>query len=295
MLRTAISGLASLLLLTAGSIAQEKTPTPEKLKAMAEEAMKKADVKGGRVVETENLIVASALPEARAKALGDSLQKVYKLAEKTLKFEVGENKEAKVTVYAFPDLDAYRGFVRAVMKTRPEEDETASSDLKKNIPFVAVAPRRGDKNPSFETLAAAELARALLEKRGGNARLSEWMKDGFARAVMMRYDPKNAATDRSAVRRLAPALGKNSKANPVVDKAWSEATKDRDLIGASLMDFLTFGPGSAKLDTILSGLTPSDTVLKPTFTTALLGIEWKLEDLDRAWREWIAKGSPAGK
>jgi hypothetical protein len=26
-----------------------------------------------------------------------------------------------------------------------------------------------------------------------------------------------------------------------------------------------------------------------------MGADWMLEDLDRAWRDWVAKGSPANK
>src|SRR5262249_42798908 len=137
--------------------------------------------------------------------------------------------------------------------------------------------------------------RALLAKKGGNARLTEWMKDGFARAVAMRLNPGSAATDRAAVRRLAPKLAKTAKVMPVVDKAWSGTGKDKDLIAASLMDFLTFGAGSEKFGTLLSALIPSDAIASPTFADALKGADWMVEDLDRAWRDWLAAGSPAGK
>jgi hypothetical protein len=33
----------------------------------------------------------------------------------------------------------------------------------------------------------------------------------------------------------------------------------------------------------------------PTFQDALKAADWMVEDLDRSWREWMSKGSPAAK
>jgi len=61
------------------------------------------------------------------------------------------------------------------------------------------------------------------------------------------------------------------------------------------MDFLTFGAGAEKLSNILNGLIPGDNRNDPTFGDALKASDWMLEDLDRAWRDWLAKGAPANK
>jgi hypothetical protein len=276
------------------AIAQDKTPSPEKVRETATQAMKKSDVKDARVIDTTNLVIACALPEAKAKTLADNLQKTFAMATKALKFEEGDLKGAKMIVYVFPDLDSFRQFQRSVLKERPE-DEIAIYDVKRDDPFVAVAPRRGDRSPNFELMSGNELCRALLTKKGGNARITEWMKDGFARAVQMRHNPASVGTDRSVVARMAPRLPKTAKANPVVDKAWSGTGKEKDLVAASLMDFLTFGSGAEKFGNILNGLIPADGGGDPTFADALKAADWMLEDLDRAWREWLAKGSPAAK
>ena len=155
--------------------------------------------------------------------------------------------------------------------------------------------RRGEKTPNFEALAGNEVSRALLSKKGGNAKITEWMKDGFARAVQMRSNPASIGTDRSAVTRMAPRLAKTAKGTPVVDKAWTGTGKDKDLVAASLMDFLTFGAGADKMSNILNGLIPADGGGDPTFGDALKASDWMLEDLDRAWRDWIGKGAPANK
>ena len=294
MSRHLIVGLA-LLLPVSYVPAQDKPLSADKQKEFAAEAMKKAEVKDARVVESPHLVVATTLPEAKATALAYSLDKVFVSAHKALKFELGDLK-AKTVVFTFAELDQYRQFKRSVIKVRPEDDETASFDVRRDDPYVAVAVRRSDKNPNFEVLAGYEICRAVLAKKGGNARLSDWMKDGFARAVAWRNDSKAASADRAAVFRLAPKLAKGAKApNPTVEKAWSGMGRDKELIAASLMDYLTFGPGNEKLGGLLSAMIPTAGIDAPTFVDALRSIEWMVDDLDRSWREWVAKGSQAGK
>jgi hypothetical protein len=274
--------------------AQEKPASADKQKQFAAEAMKKAEVKDARVIETANLVVATHLPEAKAKSLTETVEKLYVLANKALKVDLADAK-AKTLVFTFPEVDQYRQFKRSVIKERAADDEFASYDVKRDDGYVAVSARRGEKNPNFEAIAGTEVCRAVLARKAGNARLSEWMKDGFARAVSWRLDSKNAATDRSTVQRLAPRLAKGAKGTPVVDKAWTGTGRDKDVIAASLMDFLTFGSGSEKLGSLLSSMIPSTAIDNPTFVEALKGTDWMVEDLDRAWRDWIGKGSPAGK
>ncbi|MSR53538.1 MAG: hypothetical protein EXS09_09660 [Gemmataceae bacterium] len=274
---------------------QDKNITIAKLKETAADAMKKSEVKDANLAETDNLIFASTLPEAKAKSVADSLQKTYLVAAKALKFEDAEVKGFRAVVYAFGDVDQFRQFQRAVLKTRPDPDSFAIADVKRDVPFLAITARRGEKAPNFEVMAGNEICKALLSKKGGNAKITEWMKDGFARAVKMRSNPASVGTDRSAVSRIAPRLAKTAKGSSVVDKAWSGTGKDKDLVAASLMDFLTFGAGAEKLSNILNGLIPGDGGTDPTFGDALKASDWMLEDLDRAWRDWLAKGAPANK
>lgn len=265
----------------------------DKLKAQAAAAMKKADVDNARVVETEHLLVATALPEAKAKALAGGLEKVFAQAAKALKLDASETKR-QVTGFAFADVDHYRQFQRAVLKQRPDDDEYASFDVKRDDAYVAVSARRSEKNPNFEALAGTELCRALLAKKAGNAKLPEWMKDGFAKAVTWRLNPASAGADRAAVARLAPPLRKTAKgAMPAVDKAWSGTGKEKDAVAASLMDYFTSGSGAEKFGNVLSSLVPTDATATPTFADALKAADWTVEDLDRSWREWVSKGSPA--
>lgn len=279
------------------TFAQEKIPTPEQLKEKATILLKGADVKEPRVFETANLVVAGAFPEAKLKTLAENLEKTYTFAAKGLKLDARENdKEAKWSIYIFPNVDAFNSYVRGTLKRRPERDETFTMDTKAAAPFVAITPKRGESTVNYEALVGDLICGALLQRKGGNAVLTEWMKDGFARAVAMRQNSAIAGTDRGAVRRIAPPVPKTAKMHTaVVDKAWSGTGKEKDQVAACLMDFLVFGSGNAKLGNIFSGLTPSDENRDPTFARALMTAEWKLEDLDREWRDWLAKGSPAGK
>src|SRR4051812_17028946 len=84
----------------------------DKLKDQAAEAMKKSEVKDATIVQTTHLVVASSLPEAKAKALADTLEKTFNQAAKALKLDAGETK-TQVTIFAFAELDNYRQFQRA--------------------------------------------------------------------------------------------------------------------------------------------------------------------------------------
>jgi len=284
-----MSARLSVVLAILGALSSARAD--DKLKAQAAEAMKKADVADARLVESEHLVVATTLSDAAAKKLADGLEKVYAQAARALKLDAAETK-GRFTVYTFADPDNFRQFQRSVLKQRPD-DQYAAFDVKRDDPYLAVAARRGEKAPNFDALAGGELCRALLAKRAGNAKLPEWMKDGFAKAVAWRLNPSSASADRSAVSRLAPALRKGTKGAPiVVDKAWSGTGRDRDLVAASLMDYFTSGPGADKFASLLASLIPTDAAATPTFMDALKAADWMVEDLDRSWREWVGKGSP---
>jgi hypothetical protein len=297
MLRYCLMNLVVFSLLTSSGFAQEKIPTSSQLKEKGIALLKAAEVKEPQAVETANLVVIVGLPEAKAKTLSESLEKTYAFAAKGLKLDPREDdKEAKLSIYVFPNLDAFHSYIRSALKRRPEKDETFTMDTKAVTPFIAVTPKRGETNVNYETLVGDQISGALLQRKGGNAVLTEWMRDGFARAVAMRMNSGIASADRGAVRRIAPPVAKTAKTHTcVVDKAWSGMGKEKEQVAACLMDFLVFGSGNAKLGNILSGLTPSDENRDPTFARALMSAEWKVEDLDKEWRDWLGKGSPAGK
>ncbi|HEX3152839.1 MAG TPA: hypothetical protein VHR66_32505 [Gemmataceae bacterium] len=265
----------------------------DKLKNQAAEAMKKSDVQDATIVETAHLVVASSLIETKAKALADSLEKTFNQAAKALKLDAGETK-TQVTIFAFADLDNYKQFQRAVLRQRPEDEQVASYDVKRDDPYIAVSARRGDKSPNFETLAGNEICRALLARKSGNAKLTEWMKDGFAKSVYWRLNAGAAGADRAFVARIAPPVKKGAKGGMCpCDKAWTGTGKEKELVAASLMEYFTVGAGAEKFGNVVAGLIPTDAAATPTFMDALKAAEWMIDDLDKSWREWLGKGSPA--
>jgi hypothetical protein len=276
--------------------ADDRTPTPAKLKEIATEGLTKSDVKDGRLVETDHLIVASALPEVKAKAAAEAAEKMYGRAHKALNFEPPANPEPKMVVYLFPDVDNYRSYKRNVVKERAESDEFSMVDQKGDYIVIALSPRRGDKAPKFDVLAADEVGKALLLKKAGpNARVTEWMKDGFLKAINGRTSPAAISAERTAARRVAFKVPKGWKGNAAVELAWTGTGAEKDAVAATLMDFLTFGPGADKLSLVLGALVPTDEVMNPTPGTALLAPGWKMEELDYRFREWLSKGSPENK
>ena len=68
---------------------------------------------------------------------------------------------------------------------------------------------------------------------------------------------------------------------------------EKELVGASLMEYFTVGAGAEKFGNVVAGLIPTDATASPTFMDALKAAEWMIEDLDKGWREWLGKGSPA--
>src|SRR5262249_40966502 len=75
MSRHLIAGFALLFPLTLS--AQDKAPSGDKQKEFAAEAMKKAEVKDARVVETTHLVLATTLPDAKAKAIAEAIEKAF--------------------------------------------------------------------------------------------------------------------------------------------------------------------------------------------------------------------------
>ena len=221
---------------------------------------------------------------------------MYVRAHKALKFDAPTAPEPKALLYLFPDVDAYRSYKRNVLKERAADDEYSMQDVKGDYPLIVLSPRRGDKNPKFDVLAAEEVGKALLVKKGGpSARITEWMKDGFVKAVNWRSDPRTVGTERSRARQLAPRVYKGWKGTWALELAWNGTGTDKDAIAATLMDFLTFGPGADKLALILGALVPTDEVMDPKPGQALLAPGWKMEEVEYQYREWLSKGSPENK
>jgi hypothetical protein len=301
-----LAGLLPVLSLTA----QDKKITPDMQKKSAQEAMKAAKVADATVVESPSLILASGLPEAKAKLLVANMEKVYVLARKALRYEAAPKDEPKMVIYAFGDVDVFRGYVRSVLKRSPDKDEFIAMDLKGDVPVIAVSAKRGETTPNYDQMVGKAITELLLSKRTLNAQIEGWMQEGFQKAVLSRIDPRVGAAEKAKIRTLVRPLAKGAPITvTIAEKAWGEPNADRDAVAMSIMEFLTFGSGGSKLGDVLQGMVPSDEVRDPSFLTSIkkvefkeapaktaAGKEWKETNdaayLERAWRDWVSKGSP---
>ena len=279
------------LLAACPSSADEKDELIAKQKMTALERMKKFDNEKPVVVETENLILCGNLEEDKLKATGEMVQKHYALALKALKFEMSDNPpKGKIAVLLFPDRKQYVLLVGDLTNDRVEKDDRSHSDGRGDTPWVAVSVLPGGKPTDLDVEASGQIAVALLQNKAGNARLSSWMRDGFAKAVLMRSNPGTASTDRATIRRvLAEAKGKPAKYK--VSDIWaSGGDPDKRVLAASLMEYFVFGSGGPTFAKLLSNLLPVEGTPNPTIDFAIKAAEIKPEELDRAWKKWVATG-----
>ncbi|AWM37491.1 hypothetical protein GobsT_45380 [Gemmata obscuriglobus] len=297
MLYRALFGLALCCALAVGlstphpADAQDKDAIVKGAKAVAVANLKKANIDKPTVVETANYLVAGALPPEKAKALGEALEKATAVARKALKFD---DKEApwkgKLTVYFMPDSAEYKALMRRAFQVAPEG---IHSDLRADPPFLvdpAEAPAKTtDAELYFNT--AARIAGEHLKGKGtGTQNVPDWLRDGFGRVTAMRAEGTTARRYTAYRTQARAAIAKGAK----LDDVWGEAkSAANDVLGQSLAEYLTFGPGAAKFPMILSGLMPSENNDAPTFPQALEAAGLREKDkgfapLEAAWRKWAA-------
>ena len=254
--------------------------------------VKKIELPKVAVQETADFFVVSALPDARAKQLGEALQKAYALSVKALKFE-GEERpwKGKLAVYVFPDKDNYRSFVRLVEQRRPESDETSSVSVRSETPHIALFTTKGEATGAIEAEAAAQVAAAVLgRKAGATAKLPAWFQEGFGKIVQLRGDPKAFGAYRAKVRPLLyEAKGKPSAVK--LKDVWENPdVRERPLVAASLLEYLVFGPGAEKFPMLLGGFRPGEGNLEPNMPAAIKAAGMNADNLERAWKKWIVTG-----
>ncbi len=267
----------------------------QKMAAIAN--LMKCDVAKPVVIETDNLFVTGDLPEDKLKTLSSYVQKQYAATFKGLKFEMTENPpKGKLAIYFFPERKKFALFVSELLSERIEKDERSVMDARGAMPYVAISVVAGEKPTDLDVEAAKQVAVALLVCKAGPAMLPNWMKDGFAKAMMWRLDAASASKERTQIRKMVLATKDDpaKKGKVPVYKAmdiWADSIDaEKKLLGASLMEYFVFGPDSARFSKILTNLRPTDDVRMPTLATALQAMEIKPDDLDKAWRKWVATG-----
>lgn len=269
--------------------ADERSDTAAKQKDVALSNLAKLGVAKPSVHETDDLFVGGALTADKLKSLGEGLQKHYAATYKALNFEANEPPwKGKLAVYVFTERTQFTSFIRQVEQRRPEGDETASSQVRSDVPHVALTTAKGD-GATLETSATAQVAIALLSRKAGVAELPPWFSEAFARAVRMRTDPKTGSTEKAAIRKVVLAKTRPMPVKPT--DGWAQGDMpDKALIATSVIDYLVFGPEAAKFPSVLAGFRESDENPNPTIDAALKSAGFTPEGLEKAWKKWVQTG-----
>ena len=140
-----------------------------KQKATAVANMRKADLAGAKVIETDHFVVATTLPEEKAKALGAVLEKITPVVRKAAQFEEKEEAwKGKLAVYFLPEGREFKGFMRSVVVDQPDG---IHYDLRADNPFVVDPVDVAGKPTEADQFAhtAGVVAGAYLKARGRRA------------------------------------------------------------------------------------------------------------------------------
>lgn len=285
--------LATILLPTSAVRADEAS---EKQKKTAVGNLKQAEVAGYEFVETDDLLVYTSLPAEKAKTLALQLQKVYLLARKVLQYDATEKPwTGKLTYYYFTESKHFKTYMRAVVGESPKDSEQHTV-LKGDAPFVLDLSE--GTTPAAQQAGFAEaamfVATATLDaKTGTGAALPPWARLGFGRAVMLRSDGANSPRMQTfrGQARVAVLGGGAGKPPAKLADVWEGGNRNGDVLAASLMDYLAFGPKAAMFPQIVTSLKPGENNAPPMLPMALesaTGMKWM--DLELSWKKWVQSG-----
>lgn len=279
---------AGLAVLAGPVAAQDAKADAARQKAAATANMKKADFVRASVVEGKHFIVATTLPEEKAKALAAQLDRVVPVARKALQYEEKEEAwKGKLALYYLPDGADFKSFVRSVVVEQPAG---VHYQLRSDEPFIAdpvEVPAKATEADQFAN-AAALVAGAYLRAKGAGAAVPDWLAGGFGRVTVMRAEGPNSRryqAQKGAARALARAGAKPSE-------LWAETRPaSGEVLANSFAEYLAYGPGTANFARLIAGFRPDENGNAPTPQAAFEAAGWKdLPALEAAWRKWASSG-----
>lgn len=266
-----------------------------KARAAAVENLKKIKIDKPTIVETDHFLVAGSLSEDKAKALGNTLEKTYALARKTLKYEEKDSPwKGKLTVYFFPNSDEFKSFMRRVLQVAPEGMYV---DVRSE-PALIVDPAELPGKPTDADLYAATAARVagetLIAKGTGTQVIPAWLRDGFGRVTAARAEGTTSKryTSMKAASRTAVFGPKGGKAAVLAD-VWADSkTPTAEALHNSFSEFLAYGPKAADFVKFVEALRPGENVASPTVQAqGFEALGWKDQMApDAAWKRWVQTG-----
>jgi hypothetical protein len=237
--------------------------------------------------ETAHLLLyAPAAYEKRLKDWGTLLERQYEMARKDLAIDPKDEKlwPGKLAVYFFAEREHFTTFVRRVEKRRLEAGESGTYEAVSDQPHVAASPPRAKGEPNVEVQAAQQLAAALLHRKvGPKIPVPDWVLSGYGRATYNRTVPAAGAADRAQAARLV-------KAGRTAMDVWGDLDADQaNVLSASLVEFLAYGPGASKFQTFVAAFEPGENMEKKTVGQALEAADLKPDVLNRTWQTWALK------
>jgi hypothetical protein len=263
-------------------------------KGPAIENLKKAGVAKPTAVETKNFVVAGALPEAKARALGAALEKTLAVARKAAKFDEKESpwKGGRLVVYFLPDSDQYQSFMRRVLQLRPEG---AHADFRAEPSYLVdpvELPGKATEADQYAA-AAARVAGELLKAKGtGTQRVPEWLREGFGRVSALRAEGTGSKRYQAyrAQAKAAVFGTRTGKPAAIADVWGGQKSPASDALANSLAEFVAFNP-KVDFDKFIGALRPGEGNQNPTAMSGFTALGWKDEAAaEAAWKRWVQTG-----
>jgi hypothetical protein len=236
--------------------------------------------------ETDHtLLCAHKSYEKRLKDIGLSMEKYLTQIRKVLQFPAKDEPIAgKLTVYLFSEREQFTSFVRRIEKRQLDPDESGSHSFQTDMPHVAAVPPKSKRDLAIENQLPAQLAEGLLAKRAGkDAELPGWLVSGFGRASVWRGNPAVFGRERTQ----AAALASRNKRKAGDVWGGNLEAEEADLLRASLVDYLAYGPGASKFIRFVEGFRPGENMAMKTTAQALDAAAIPADRLDRAWHAWL--------
>ncbi len=234
--------------------------------------------------ETEHFLLYGTVMGRTLKEIGESLEKTYALAWKTLGFEKEEPWPGKLAVYFATDRRNFSALVRAVERRLPEESEHGSVRIKSDNPSIVASPSKEAVELNPEGEACAQVAAALLAVKMGTTP-PEWLAEGFGRATALRTGPPAALT---AEHRKAYGAVVAPKRH--VRDTWGTNMKAEHapVARASLVEYLAYSGKSTKFLPFVMAMRPQgENMQTPTPDAAFAAINVEPGRLSFVWQAWV--------
>jgi hypothetical protein len=282
---------AGVALLNTPSKAQDAKAVFAKQKEAVVANLKIADLPKATVTETDNFFVVGAVAQEKGKVLGALLEKVVPVARKGLQYDSKEEVwKGKLAVYYLPESRDFKSFIRSAIMIRPEG---VYYDVRSETPLVVDPVEISGKATEADQFAntATIVAGAYLKARGTTANIPEWLRIGFGRATAFRAEGLTSKRYQSYKSQAKTAVGggKTGTAAAISD-LWAETKPvNADLLAASLVEYMAYGPGSANFIKLVYGFRPDENGNSPSVEQALEAAGWKdIPMLETNWRKWVA-------